>query len=261
MGKRVFGKFFSGYVWGNILAILIFIALLCFGVRFGMDYYTHHGESIVVPNLVHKQLDDAKATAESLGLTVEVIDTGFIKTLPPNCILEQTPVDGKRIKSTHIIYVVINASSALSLPLPDLVDNCSLREAQSRLLSMGFTLGDPVYRAGEKDWIYEITVNGRPVKTGDMIPKDAKLVMHCGNGMRDYVDNPNGEEPQEPEFYESPDSKEEEVDDGRLPGEPPAPPGYRYETQWVEVPITEHSEAVGEHEAEAEAPTESVPTE
>lgn len=236
MGKRIFGKFFSTYVWGNMLAILIFIALLCFGVRFGMDYYTHHGESIVVPNFVHKQLDDAKQMASDLGLSIEVVDTGYVKTLPPDCILEQTPVDGKRIKSTHTIYVVINASSALSLPLPDLVDNCSLREAQSQLLSMGFTLGDPVYRPGEKDWIYEITVNGRPVKTGDMIPRDAKLVIHVGDGSRDFMDTTSNAEP---EFYEDMGKKEEEMDDGHLPGEPPAPPGYRYETQWVEVPIDE----------------------
>lgn len=57
MIKRVFKKLSCTYVWGNILAIFIFILLLCFGVRFGLDYYTHHGESIVVPNFVNKQLD------------------------------------------------------------------------------------------------------------------------------------------------------------------------------------------------------------
>lgn len=257
MAKNVFGKFFSAYVWGNILAIIIFILLLCFGVRFGMDYYTHHGESIVVPNFVHKQLDDARQQADALGLTIEVVDTGYVKSLPPECILEQTPVDGKRVKSTHIIYVVINAASALTLELPDLVDNCSLREAQSQLLSMGFTLGEPVYRPGEKDWIYEITVNGRPVKFGDKIPKDAKLVIHVGDGTRDYVDSANVAQP---EFYESKDTQEEEVDDGHLPGEPRAPKGYRYETRWVEVPVSA-GEAHGGEEAEAPAPTEAAPTE
>lgn len=247
MGKKVFGKFFSTYVWGNLLAILIFIALLCFGVRFAMDYYTHHGESIVVPNFVHKQIDEARQMADDLGLTIEVADTGYVKTLPPDCILEQTPVDGKRIKSTHVIYVIINASSALALPLPDLVDNCSLREAQSRLLSMGFTLGDPVYRSGERDWIYEITVNGRPVKTGDMIPSDAKLVIHVGNGTRNYMDTTAMEQP---EFYEDIEKKNEPVDDGHLPGEPPAPPGYRYETRWVEVPVDELTEDVTAEAAE-----------
>lgn len=236
MIKRVFKKLSCTYVWGNILAIVIFILLLCFGVRFGLDYYTHHGESIVVPNFVNKQLDDARDIADDLGLTIEVVDTGYVKSLPPECILEQTPVNGKRIKSTHVVYVVINAASSLSLALPDLVDNCSLREAQSRLLSMGFTLGDPVYRPGEKDWIYEITVNGRPVKTGDMIPRDAKLVIHVGDGSRDFMDTTSNAEP---EFYEDMGKKEEEMDDGHLPGEPPAPPGYRYETQWVEVPIDE----------------------
>lgn len=83
MGKILFGKFFSTYVWGNMLAIVIFILLLCFGVRFGMSYYTLHGESIVVPNVVNKQFDEAERIMDSLGLTIEVSDTGYVKSLPP----------------------------------------------------------------------------------------------------------------------------------------------------------------------------------
>ena len=162
--REFFHKFNSTYIWGNILAIAILVSMLCIGVRFGLDYYTLHGESIVVPNVIHKQYGDAVDIMEKVGLTIEVTDTGYVKELPADCILEQSPAGGKRIKSTHVIYVTINAASAPSLVIPDIIDNNSLREAQAQLLSMGFKVGEPEYIPGEKDWIYGILVKG---KVGD----------------------------------------------------------------------------------------------
>ena len=147
--REFFHKFNSTYIWGNILAIVILLAILSIGVRFGLDYYTLHGESIVVPNVIHKQYDEAVDIMDKVGLTIEVTDTGYVKELPADCILEQSPVGGKRIKSTHVVYVTINAASAPSLVIPDIIDNNSLREAQAQLLSMGFKVGEPEYEEVE----------------------------------------------------------------------------------------------------------------
>ena len=187
MGNKV-KKFFSAYLWGNFYAMFLVLVILGVLVRYGIDLYTHHGESIVVPNFVHKQFDDASDLADKVGLKIEVNDTGYVKELPPDCILEQSPVPGKRIKSTHVVYVTINAATAPALVLPDLIDNSSYREAQAKLMSMGFKVGDPQYRPGERDWVYGITVNGKPVHTGDRIPKDATLIIQVGDGTRDYAD-------------------------------------------------------------------------
>ena len=125
VSKRFISNFFSTYLWGNVLAIVIIIILLSLGVRYGIDYYTHHGESIVVPDVIHKQFDDAQDIMDKVGLRIEVSDTGYVKELPPDCILEQTPAGGKRVKSTHVIYVTINAANApvsythLTLPTID----------------------------------------------------------------------------------------------------------------------------------------------
>ena len=99
--REFFHKFNSTYIWGNILAIVILVLILSIGVRFGLDYYTLHGESIVVPNVIHKQYDDAVDIMDKVGLTIEVTDTGYVKELPADCILEQSPAGG----------------SALSLPM------------------------------------------------------------------------------------------------------------------------------------------------
>ena len=56
-GKNFFEKLFSTYVAGHVTAIAIVVALLCIGVKYGVAYYTHHGESFVVPNVVGMQLE------------------------------------------------------------------------------------------------------------------------------------------------------------------------------------------------------------
>ena len=227
-GKDFFGKIASAYVWGNVIAILIVIALLCIGVKYGLDFYTHHGESIVVPNIVNMQFDEAEDKLDELGLTLVVSDTGYVKTLPPDCILEQTPVEGKRVKSDHVINVTVNAASAPRLVLPDVIDNGSFREVSSMLASMGFKLGEPQYIPGERDWIYGILVNGRKVAAGDRIPKDAKLVIQVGDGTRSATDTLSVNEEEQIEY--------EEVEE----------PDYEYEL--VEVPVDENGNEIITHD-------------
>ena len=84
------GKFKSKYLWSNLLAMGIVLVLLFLGVRYGLDIYTHHGESILVPDLKHKSISDAEKVLRHHGIEMVVSDTGYVKTLPPDCILEQS---------------------------------------------------------------------------------------------------------------------------------------------------------------------------
>ncbi|MCH4148189.1 MAG: PASTA domain-containing protein [Prevotella sp.] len=183
------GKFKSKYLWGNLFAMMAVVVLLCLGIKFGLDFYTHHGESIPVPNICHKSFADAEHILENDGLEIVVNDTGYVKTLPPDCILEQSPGPGDRVKSGHVIYVTINSPNTPTLSLPDVIDNSSLREAMAKLSSMGFKLAQPQYIPGEKDWVYGITVRGRHVVAGDKIAIDDPLTIQVGNGMRDASDS------------------------------------------------------------------------
>ncbi|WP_028896969.1 PASTA domain-containing protein [Prevotella sp. HUN102] len=240
--KSFFHNFFSTYLWGNVLAMIILVVLLSLGVRHGIDYYTHNGESIVVPNVIHKQYDDALDIMEKVGLTIEVADTGYVKELPPDCILEQTPVGGKRVKSTRVIYVTINAASAPTLPLPDLIDNSSLREARAQLLSMGFKVGEAEYIPGEKDWIYGLLVNGRHVQAGDRVPLDAFVVLQVGDGTRDV----SGTTSLYPEF----EYEEIEVEE----------PEDEYEYEMVEVPVDEFGNEIPQGSGREPQPAPSSPS-
>jgi hypothetical protein len=238
MGKKsLLQKLASAYVWGNLVAIALVVILLSIGVKVAMDWYTHHGESIVVPNVVNMQYDDAKEKLKALGLDIMVNDTGYNQKLPPDCILEQTPVEGKRVKGGFVVFVTINSAGAPTLVLPDVIDNGSWREVRSQLVSMGFRMAEPEYIPGEKDWVYGVKVGGRRVQTGDRISTEAKLVVMVGDGTRSASDSVN--------FDSSGLEFEDFVQE----------PEYIYEEVEVPIDYDEHKEK----ETTTEAPSAEAP--
>ena len=56
--SEFFNKFKSWFLWGNLLAMALVIVLLSVGVKFGLDLYTHHGEEVIVPNVLRKSPSD-----------------------------------------------------------------------------------------------------------------------------------------------------------------------------------------------------------
>ena len=180
--SEFFGKLRSSYLWGNIAAMAVVVVLACWGVQLALDIYTHHGEEIAIPDVRHKTFSDASHIMGDAGLEVVVTDTGYVKTLPPDCILEQSPAPGEKVKSGHIIYVTVNATHSPTIALPDIIDNSSLRDAMAKLTAMGFKLTQPEFVPGEKDWVYGIVVGGRQRQTGDRISVDDPVTIQVGNG-------------------------------------------------------------------------------
>lgn len=193
-----FKKIFSARLWANFGLMLLVIVVLCLGVKFGIDIYTHHGEEVRIPDVRHKLYADAEHLMEATGLRIEVSDTGYVKTLPPDCVLEQSPEPGRKVKPGRVIYVVINSSHSPMLTVPDIIDNCSYREARAKLIAMGFKVGPVEYIPGEKDWVYGLKTKGRNVQTGQKVSVNDVLIIQVGDGMRDMSDSI---EYADPEYY------------------------------------------------------------
>lgn len=187
--KDFFGKIFSLKLWANLFAMLLVVVLLCWGVKFGIDIYTHHGEKIKIPDVRRMLFADAEHVLNNKGLQIVVSDTGYVKTLPPDCILEQSPEAGKEVKSGRIIYVVINSSRSPMLTVPDIIDNCSYREARAKLIAMGFKVGPTEYIPGEKDWVYGLKAGGQMLRNGQKVSVNDVLILQVGDGMRDMSDS------------------------------------------------------------------------
>lgn len=176
-----FKKLFSAYLWGNLLAMAAVAALVLFLLWKGLALYTNHGETVDVPSLVGMQESDALYTLERLGLRGLVADSAFNKRKPTGCILDQLPAAGAKVKAGREIRLTINSAQTPTLPLPDVADNSSLREAQAKLTAMGFKLGPVEYIPGDKDWVYGVKSRGRNVYSGERVPLDVPLILQVGN--------------------------------------------------------------------------------
>ena len=180
--KEFFGKFCSKFLIWNLIAMALVIILLVVGVNYGLDWYTHHGESIRVPNIEGMRIAKAREMMEELGLEIVVTDSGYNRRLPADCVLSQNPGAGLTVKSGHTIYVTINSSNSPSVAIPDVVDNCSYREAEAKLISLGFKVLPPQYVTGEKDWVYGVLCNGRRVTAGERVSIEQPLTLQIGSG-------------------------------------------------------------------------------
>ena len=181
--KDFFGKLLSPILWGNLLAMALALVALAFGVKYGLEAYTHHNEGVVVPKLEKMSTADARKLLAEKGLEMMVADSGYNKQRPANSILAQLPNPGVKVKLGRTIYVTVNSLSSPTFAIPDLVDNSSYREAEAKLAALGFKLLPPKRIVGERDWVYGILCHGREVSAGDQVPIETPLTLLVGSGM------------------------------------------------------------------------------
>ncbi len=167
--------------WINLIAMPIVVVAVIFGVLHWLDDYTHHGESIIVPNINGLPLEEAGKELVKKNLELEVVDSNYVKGMPAGAVLEQKPAAGAKVKMGRTIYLTINTGEIPKVAIPDIIDNSSYRQAEARLRAMGFKLTEPEYIEGEKDWIYGIKYNGKELTSGEKIPREAVLTLCVGD--------------------------------------------------------------------------------
>jgi hypothetical protein len=168
--------------WIQIIAMVATLIIVPIGVLCWLDFYTHHGEAVTVPGVKGKMWNQALHEIEANQLRALVVDSSYVKGQPTGCVLEQNPAGGAQVKEGRTVYLTINAKSAPTIAMPDVMDNSSLRQAEAKLRAMGFRLTDPVYVSGERDWVYSVKYNGREVRAGEKIPHEAMLTLCVGGG-------------------------------------------------------------------------------
>lgn len=161
--------------------MILFIVIAIYATMKGLDIYTQHGKGVPVPNVKGMQLDEAEMLLRNQNLDIVVIDSSYISEYPSGAIVEQNPNVGSRVKKDRLIYVTINSSNAPQRAIPDVIDNCSLREAQAKIGAAGFILGENEYIQGEKDWVYGIKYRGRQLASGEKVPIGATLILVVGD--------------------------------------------------------------------------------
>ena len=188
--SELFKKIASRLVIGNCLGMVLLSLLLGVGAWFFIGAYTRHGEVVSVPDVCGLDENTARNKLKALGLKAEVTDTGYVYNAAPYAVLEQSIRPGEQVKPSRTVGITINANGPRQIALPDVADNCSRREAEDRLRTLGFRLGATEYIVGDPDWVYGVKVNGREVAAGTRLSVKTPVTLVVGGG--GYEDEYNG---------------------------------------------------------------------
>ena len=192
MFKNIIKLLKSKFVWGNILAAVILSIIVLVLLSWWLKSYTHHNESVEVPDLTGYYVEEAELILSELNLKYEVIDSVYKRELKPGEIAEQSPAPKTSVKKNRKIYITINRRSRISktIPIENLIE-ISPRQAQSTLRNLGFNADSIQYIPAEHNSTINILYNNNPVTEHTKIPDGAKLIIVAGESSNESVPAPN----------------------------------------------------------------------
>lgn len=184
--KTIWNFLKSKFFWINIaIAIGVFLVLL-FGTLGLSRIYTHHGESVEVPDLTHMYIEEAELALDELGLQYEVVDSVYLRSFKPGEIAEQSPVGGTMVKHNRKIYITLNSREKQLVRVPGLKGE-SYRKAQSNLRALGFNADSVRYRPYEFNGeVLDLLYNGRSVEEGEKIADGSMIVLVVGKEDKEH---------------------------------------------------------------------------
>jgi beta-lactam-binding protein with PASTA domain len=161
----------------GVLIALILITLL------GLRIYTHHGQTIQVPDLTGYTIDEAREVAEAKELRFELVDSVYNNERKKGTVIDQNPPAGFQVKKNRRILITSNAFNPEKVTMPNVV-GVSHRQAKSMLKSVGLEVGKLIH-------VPDIAINNvlrqqldeKELAPGSMIEKGTKVDLVLGSGL------------------------------------------------------------------------------
>ena len=181
--KRFWKETFAGFVLKNVLIAITIIVTLTWIALICMDFYTHHGDYEVVPDLRGSYVEEAEQVLAKQGLFVKVIDSVYVRNKKLGTIIDQIPAPNSNVKNNRPIYLIINSRQVRQVTLPD-VSDVSYRQADAMLQSIGLVVASVEYAPSDyKDLVMEVKYKDRSILPGTRIPEGSSVVLVVGNGL------------------------------------------------------------------------------
>jgi beta-lactam-binding protein with PASTA domain len=167
----------------NLIAAIVTAGIVLGGTYSWLSSYTHHGESISVPNVKGMSLAKTERFLGEKNLEFKVVDSLFVLGHKPGEVLEQDPAPDSKVKEGRTIYLTVNASRPPKVKMPNLVD-VSLRQAEAILQSFGLKVGRTSYQPDlAKNAVLEQQYKGRSIRPGTEIDKGSVIDLVLGDGV------------------------------------------------------------------------------
>ncbi len=180
--KKFWKETIGGFVLKNVLVATAIIVVISTAALFAIDFYTHHGESQVIPDLRGSYVEEAEQILVKKGLYPQVIDSVYVRDKKQGTIIDQIPAPNSTVKSNRPVYLIINSRKVRQVNLPEISD-VSYRQADAMLQSVGLSVASVEYAPSEfKDLVIEIKFHERTILPGTRIPEGSAVVLVVGSG-------------------------------------------------------------------------------
>lgn len=181
----MFDRLMQKPLWVHLLAGLLVALLLFLSWLASLNWFTDHGRSVVVPNLVGLKFEEAKSVLEKDGFTVEVQDSIYTDTLPPLHVLKQSPESEEIVKTGRLIYLTLSRVVPPEVEMPSLQGQ-SFRNAEMILRSLDLRVGDTIYRPDfARNSVLDQLYRGVAIRPGTKVRKGSLIDLILGNGVGD----------------------------------------------------------------------------
>jgi len=122
------------------IGMLILVTVLIW-----LRIYTHHGRTIMVPDLAGLTEGEVGDVTSSRDLRYEIVDSVYSSEMPRGTVIKQNPRASSRVKKNRKIFLTMNAVNPEMISMPQMV-GLSIRQARLALQNAGLLLGDISYR-------------------------------------------------------------------------------------------------------------------
>ncbi|MCX6257264.1 MAG: PASTA domain-containing protein [Bacteroidia bacterium] len=163
-------------------SVLIFFSLLVIALIY-LSIYTHHGETIPVPDFRGLKISEVRDIAAKNSLNYQIIDSAFLSKHKKGTVIDQNPPPDFKVKKNRTIFLTINAFQTEKVKMPNLV-GLSQRQAEATIENLGL-------RVGKIDYIPDLAINNvlkqrfrdNDIPEGRSIEKGSVIDLMLGKGI------------------------------------------------------------------------------
>ena len=177
--KYLFSKSFVKTSFRIIITALFFFLILVLFLRLS----THHGNFVVVPDLIGKNIQEFESQLNELDLKYIVSDSGnYNPEFKINSVLDQIPKANSKVKQGRKIYITLNASDFEMIEIPK-ITRITVRQARKTIESLGFIFGEIEYVDDiARNEVISISHEGNELNEGDFLKRTSVIDFKLGNG-------------------------------------------------------------------------------
>lgn len=164
-----------------VIAIAVFILVLL-ATLYSLDYYTHHGEEMSVPDLSGMTIEEVDQVLKESKLRYEIIDSVYLPEIERGTVVEQVPAVNFKVKEKRRIFLTINSFTPEKIVMPNLT-GVTLRQAQSLADAHGLKVGNLEYVPDISTTILRQNYKGEKIEEGELITKGVYIDLVIGQGL------------------------------------------------------------------------------